>query len=85
MLILYNAIHLLFRAVYLLLFVRVIISWIPHDRYHPLVEKLYALTDPILEPFQRLLPPQSIGIDLSPIFAFFALNLLENAVFSILF
>jgi len=56
--------------------IRVILSWVNPDPYNPAVDLLNRLTDPILEPAQRLLPPIS-GIDLSPMVAMVALVLLE--------
>ena len=77
-------IQILFQITYFALIARVFLSWIPHDRYHPIIEKLYAFTDPILDPFKRLIPAQKIGIDISPIFAFIALNLLESVLYRLL-
>ena len=76
--------QLIFQLTYFALIARVLLSWIPHDRYHPVIEKLYAFTDPILEPFKRLVPAEKIGLDISPIFAFIALNFLESFLYSIL-
>lgn len=58
---------------------RAITSWIPNiSRYHPLVRLLVNITDPVLYPFQRLIPPEKTGfLDLSPVLAFFAIEFLE--------
>jgi YggT family protein len=56
--------------------IRVILSWVNPDPYNPAVNLLNRLTDPILLPAQRLLPPIS-GIDLSPMLAMVALVLLQ--------
>ncbi len=56
--------------------IRVILSWVNPDPYNPAVDLLNRLTDPILVPAQRLLPPIS-GIDLSPMVAMVGLVLLE--------
>lgn len=79
---LYNIVSYLFDAVYFLLMARILLSWIPHDRYHPIVEFLYNTTEPILEPFRRLMPP--VGIDFSPIIAFIILGLVQNLVLSLI-
>jgi YggT family protein len=71
-----------FSAVYLMLMVRILISWIPHNRFHPLVSLLYQYTDPILKPFQNIFP-SSMGIDFSPILAFLFLGILKNILFQI--
>ena len=72
----------LFDLLYLLLMIRILISWIPHDRYHPIVQFLYQSTDPILRPFQNIFPA-SVGIDFSPIFAFMFLGILKNIILRI--
>ena len=56
--------------------VRVILSWVNPDPYNPAVDLLNRITDPILVPAQRLVPPIS-GIDLSPMVAMIGLVLLQ--------
>ena len=84
MVVIANMVYLFFKALYWALFARVIMSWFPHDRYHPVISFLYNVTDPILDPFKKLVP-SSMGIDFSPIFAFFALSFVERLVFRVLF
>lgn len=55
---------------------RVILSWINPDPYHPIVALLGSITDPLMRPAQRLLPPLG-GIDLSPMLVMIALVLLR--------
>ncbi|HKV46041.1 MAG TPA: YggT family protein [bacterium] len=66
------------RAVQLLtilVFVRALLSWIPSVDYrHPLISLITRVTDPILQPVRRLLPPVG-GFDLSPLIAILLLNL----------
>ena len=70
-----------------LIFVRVIRSWLVGfgivNLNNPLVRQIYymleALTEPIMEPIRRILPPIG-GLDLSPIIAFFALSWLNGYV-----
>ena len=82
---LYKILDFLFQGLYLALIVRVLLSWLPHDRYHPIVSFLYDITDPILRPFQNIIPSWKIGIDLSPILAFFAIGIVRDLLFRILF
>jgi YggT family protein len=56
--------------------IRVILSWLNPDPYNPAVDLLTRLTDPIMRPAQRLIPPVS-GIDLSPMVVMIGLVLLE--------
>lgn len=66
-------------AINILLFavlIRVILSWVNPDPYHPIARLLHSLTDPVLRPAQRLLPPIS-GLDLSPMLVMIGLVLLK--------
>jgi YggT family protein len=56
--------------------IRVILSWVNPDPYNPAIAVLGRLTDPILVPAQRALPPIG-GIDLSPMLVIMGLVLLE--------
>jgi YggT family protein len=56
--------------------IRVILSWVNPDPYNPAVALLDRLTDPVLSPAQRLLPPIG-GIDLSPMLVMVGLVLLQ--------
>ena len=55
----------------------VIISWIHVDRRHRLVEIVYRLTEPVLAPIRRVLPPVG-GLDFSPIVLLIALRILRR-------
>ena len=56
--------------------IRVVLSWVNPDPYNPAVALLDRLTDPVLSPAQRLLPPIG-GIDLSPMLVMVGLVLLQ--------
>lgn len=71
------------QILYWLLFARIIISWLPVDPYHQIVQFLYQVTDPILAPFRRI--PLQIGVlDLTPLLAFVALFFIRNVTVGIL-
>jgi YggT family protein len=59
--------------------VRVIASWLPISPYSPWIRWSFTLSEPILRPLRRVIPPFR-SIDLTPIIAFFALGILEAAV-----
>ncbi|MGA7979497.1 MAG: YggT family protein [Chromatiaceae bacterium] len=66
-------------AINMLLFailIRVILSWVNPDPYHPAAALLDRLTEPVLGPARRLIPPIS-GLDLSPMVVMIALVVLE--------
>ncbi len=79
----YQLVNGVFDLVYLLLMIRILMSWIPHNRLNPMINLLYQMTDPILRPFQNILPV-SIGIDFSPILAFIFLGILKSVIFRII-
>lgn len=58
------------------IFIRVILSWVsPYAaRQHPAVGLLNNLTDPLMRPARRMIPPMG-GLDLSPIVVFILLYL----------
>lgn len=58
-----------------LIIVSVILSWIGPRARHPIVPLIYQLTEPVLRPFRKLIPPIA-GIDLSPLFALIAIRFL---------
>ncbi len=66
------------------LLARALISWIPNlDPYNPIVQFLYQITEPVLEPVRRLIPPLGGMIDISMIVVFFALIILQQMLMTI--
>jgi YggT family protein len=50
------------------IFIRIILSWIAQGTYNPATAIITTLTEPVLRPFRRFIPPIG-GFDISPIFA----------------
>ena len=57
-----------------IILLRAIMSFVSADFDNPIVPLLYKLSDPILNPFQKIVPPLG-GLDLSPLVATLALYL----------
>ena len=55
--------------------IQVIISWVSPGTYNPATALIHHITEPILRPARKIIPPFS-GFDLSPILVFIVLNLL---------
>lgn len=72
----------LFWVVRIVLFIRAIMSWFNPDPYNPIVRFIYQITEPILEPFRRVIPPVGM-LDISFLVAILAISLLEGIVLSI--
>ncbi len=74
---------MVFKMIYFLLVIRIILSWFPVDPYNEIIRALHAITEPILEPLRKL--PLRIGmIDLSPVIAFVIITFLDNFVVGVL-
>ena len=52
--------------------IQAVLSWFNPDPYHPAARVLAQLTEPVLRPARRILPPIS-GVDLSPMLVVIAL------------
>jgi YggT family protein len=76
-------VSLAFDLYSLILLARVLVSWFQVDPYNPLVQWLYRLTEPVLAPIRRLLPPAG-AIDFSPIVAFILIIVAKQIVLSVL-
>ena len=64
---------------YWLILIRAIISWVNPDPHNPLVQFLYKVTEPVLDPVRTFLPSGlRIGIDISPIIVFFIIIFLRS-------
>ncbi len=77
------SINKFFSIIYLLILIRIILSWVRVGSYNKYVAFIFQLTDLILDPFKKLIDRLGIDtgfIDLSPIVAYFVLQLIENAL-----
>jgi len=54
----------------------VISSWVAPQSSHPALLLIHQLVEPLMKPFRKLMPDMG-GIDISPIFAFLALNVVQ--------
>ena len=65
---------------WLALVVRLVFSWFPPQaRANRFYEFLHAITEPVLKPFRRLIPPMG-GMDFSPIVPLLILMLIRSAL-----
>jgi YggT family protein len=65
----------LLMTYFFLIIIGVIISWLGRRMQHPAIPLVYQLTEPVLRPFRKVIPPIA-GIDLSPLFALIAIRFL---------
>ena len=73
---------MIFKILYFLLVIRILLSWFRVDPYNTIVSTLYQITDPLLLPLRKL-PLQIGAFDFSPILAFLLLAFLDHFVVGI--
>jgi len=59
-----------------IIIVRALLSWVNPDRYNPIVQFLYRVTEPVLRPIRRRLPME-MGLDFSPLIVILAIKVLQ--------
>ncbi len=67
-----------FDLLNMLIIVRIVLSWIPHDRTNRLIRVVYDLTDPLFAPFQGKMVYGSL--DLSPVIVLIIVGFVRNIV-----
>ena len=72
-----------FSILKIALIVRVISSWLPISPDSGWVRWSYALSEPILAPLRRVVPNLG-GLDITPILAYFLLNIIESVLFRLM-
>ncbi|HHQ2634702.1 TPA: YggT family protein [Pseudomonas aeruginosa] len=70
---------LFLKVFFFALIISVILSWVAPGSYNPGAQLVNQICEPLLMPFRKLLPNLG-GLDLSPIFAFLALKLIDMLV-----
>jgi len=64
------------QAFQLLIFVRCLLSWFARGgRNNVFVEFIYTVTEPVMRPFRRIVPPLG-GFDFSPLLLIFVMELI---------
>jgi YggT family protein len=69
---------------YIILLARIILSWVtmawsPPPSMAPVLKVVYDLTEPLLGLFRRYIPPIG-GLDLSPLFIFIILSIVQQGI-----
>ena len=70
---------LVLKIFFFALIISVILSWIAPGSHNPGAQLTQQICEPLLAPIRNLLPNLG-GLDISPIFAFITINLLERLV-----
>lgn len=79
----YNTIDLFFNLWSLAILARVFLSWFGVSYYHPAAYFLFRITEPVLAPLRRAIPP--IGaIDITPAVAIVVLQIVKGVLLEVL-
>jgi YggT family protein len=76
--------NLLFTVLTVAIIARALISWIDPGFRYQISQMLVDLTEPIIGPIRRIVPPLGGMIDLSPIIALVLLQVLRRVVINAL-
>ena len=77
-------INIAFQILIMIILIRIILSWFPHNPYNPLIRIVYQISNPILNPIRHVISPIG-GLDISPIIAIFIIQLIKNIILKSLF
>lgn len=80
---LYQIVAVMLRLYEWTLLASVILSWLPVDRYNPIVRFIDDMTEPVFRPFRRLIPPVG-GLDFSPIVVFFVYGIVARFILQVI-
>lgn len=71
-----GVVALLVQVYFFALLAMIILSWVAPGSRHPAIFLLYQITEPIMAPVRKLLPPIG-GLDFSPILVFVLINVVQ--------
>ena len=74
-----GVIALLVNVYFFALLAMIILSWVAPGSNHPAIYLLYQITEPVMAPFRKALPPMG-GMDFSPILVFILINVVQIAL-----
>jgi YggT family protein len=83
MLMVVQLINVAFEVYTLMIFARILSSWVPQMNEYRVMQFVSQYTDPYLNFFRRFVPPLGM-FDLSPIVAFLCLSFMQNLVIKLL-
>jgi YggT family protein len=64
---------------FIAMLISVVLSWVAPMSYHPGAILVRQLCEPVFGPFRKLIPPIG-GLDISAIFAFIALGVVQRVI-----
>jgi YggT family protein len=80
-----EVLYWILKAYMWVIIIRALISWVNPDPYNPIVQALTRLTEPVLRPIRKLVPPYKVGLDFSPLIAVLIIMFLQFALVDTLY
>ncbi len=77
-----GCLNLLVKIYFVAIIASIVLSWVAPGSYNPGILLLHQLTEPVMAPFRKMLPSMG-GLDLSPIFVFIAINIVQIIISSL--
>lgn len=74
-----GVVSLLVNIYFFALLAMIILSWVAPGSNNPAIYLLYQITEPVMAPLRKLLPPMG-GLDFSPILVFILINMIQIAL-----
>jgi YggT family protein len=68
-----------------IIIIRALISWVNPDPFNAIVQILTKMTEPVLRPIRKIVPPYKVGIDFSPLIAVLIIIFLQYALINTLY
>ena len=78
----YNTLDLFFNLWCLAILARVFFSWFGISPYHPVARFIFRVTEPILAPLRRVIPPIGV-VDITPAVAIVALQIVKGVILKV--
>ncbi len=76
-----NVLDIVLTSFKWIVIIRALISWVNPDPYNPIVQFLVRVTEPVLKPIRKMLPPwKTAGLDFSPFIVILVVIFLDYAL-----
>lgn len=76
---LFGVINISLKIAFFAIIIVIVVSWIAPQSYNPAVSLLRQISDPLMAPFRKIIPPMG-GLDFSPMLAMFVIHILRSIV-----
>lgn len=78
-----GTLHVILRIYMFIILFRVILSWVRIPSLYQITVILYRLTEPVLKPIRKYVPPYKMGgLDISPLIVFLIIVFIDNFLVS---